>query len=144
MNNARLLPFLGLPLALALSLTSPQGILASETAKREPLYWVAPMDPNYRRPGPGKSPMGMDLVPVYQAPESSGAITVSAERQQAFGVRLAAVSEGPLESTLRGGIIVSLPEQARWDLTLREDSWILKRLVASAGERGSAARRSSS
>ncbi|MGB0318623.1 MAG: efflux RND transporter periplasmic adaptor subunit, partial [Pseudomonadales bacterium] len=135
MNNARLLPFLGLPLALALSLTSPPGVLASETAKREPLYWVAPMDPNYRRPGPGKSPMGMDLVPVYQAPESSGAITVSAERQQAFGVRLAAVSEGPLESTLRGGIIVSLPEQARWDLTLREDSWILKRLVASAGER---------
>ena len=37
MNNARLLPFLGLPLALALSLTSPPGVLASETAKREPL-----------------------------------------------------------------------------------------------------------
>ena len=30
-----------------------------------PLYWVAPMDPSYRREGPGKSPMGMDLVPVY-------------------------------------------------------------------------------
>ena len=35
--------------------------------KKEPeiLYWVAPMDPGYRRDGPGKSPMGMDLVPVY-------------------------------------------------------------------------------
>lgn len=30
-----------------------------------PLYWVAPMDANYRRDKPGKSPMGMDLVPVY-------------------------------------------------------------------------------
>jgi Cu(I)/Ag(I) efflux system membrane fusion protein len=30
-----------------------------------PLYWVAPMDPNYRRDQPGKSPMGMDLIPVY-------------------------------------------------------------------------------
>jgi Cu(I)/Ag(I) efflux system membrane fusion protein len=34
-------------------------------AEREILYWVAPMDPNYRRDEPGKSPMGMDLVPVY-------------------------------------------------------------------------------
>ena len=29
------------------------------------LYWVAPMDANYRRDKPGQSPMGMDLVPVY-------------------------------------------------------------------------------
>ncbi len=29
------------------------------------LYWVAPMDANYRRDEPGQSPMGMDLVPVY-------------------------------------------------------------------------------
>lgn len=29
-------------------------------------YWVAPMDENYRRDKPGQSPMGMDLVPVYE------------------------------------------------------------------------------
>lgn len=34
-------------------------------ASHEPLYWVAPMDPNYKRDKPGKSPMGMDLIPVY-------------------------------------------------------------------------------
>ena len=135
MSNARLLAILGLLLALADSLSGPQLAQASEAAKGEPLYWVAPMDPNYRRPGPGKSPMGMDLVPVFEAPESSGVVTVSAERQQAFGVRLAAVSEGPLESTLRGSVVVSLPDQARWDLVLREDSWILNRWVASAGQR---------
>ncbi len=28
-------------------------------------YWVAPMDPAYVSENPGKSPMGMDLVPVY-------------------------------------------------------------------------------
>lgn len=40
----------------------------STSAKKEKkvLYWVAPMDPNYRRDEPGKSPMGMDLVPVYE------------------------------------------------------------------------------
>ena len=39
--------------------------LASAEEEKEILYWVAPMDPDYRRDDPGKSPMGMDLVPVY-------------------------------------------------------------------------------
>ena len=38
--------------------------MARDDAAREVLYWVAPMDPNYRRDEPGRSPMGMDLVPV--------------------------------------------------------------------------------
>jgi Cu(I)/Ag(I) efflux system membrane fusion protein len=38
---------------------------SSEAEEKEILYWVAPMDPEYRRDEPGKSPMGMDLVPVY-------------------------------------------------------------------------------
>jgi len=37
----------------------------TEEKEKEILYWVAPMDPTYRRDKPGKSPMGMDLVPVY-------------------------------------------------------------------------------
>ena len=41
-------------------------VVKTEPAEREILYWVAPMDPNYRRDQPGKSPMGMDLVPVYK------------------------------------------------------------------------------
>jgi Cu(I)/Ag(I) efflux system membrane fusion protein len=44
------------------------GIKADSNKKteKEILYWVAPMDPTYRRDEPGKSPMGMDLVPVYK------------------------------------------------------------------------------
>ena len=33
--------------------------------EKKPIYWVAPMDANYKRDKPGKSPMGMDLVPVF-------------------------------------------------------------------------------
>ena len=40
-------------------MSSPAG-----EGERKVLYWKAPMDPNYRRDEPGKSPMGMDLVPV--------------------------------------------------------------------------------
>lgn len=32
------------------------------SGEKEILYWVAPMDANYRREEPGKSPMGMDLI----------------------------------------------------------------------------------
>jgi len=38
---------------------------SSKKTEKEILYWVAPMDSSYRRDEPGKSPMGMDLVPVY-------------------------------------------------------------------------------
>lgn len=34
--------------------------------ERKIKYWQAPMDPTYKRDKPGKSPMGMDLVPVYE------------------------------------------------------------------------------
>ena len=33
----------------------------SGSSGREILYWVAPMDANYRRDKPGKSPMGMEI-----------------------------------------------------------------------------------
>jgi len=47
-----------------------------EEEVRKVLYWRAPMDPTFISDKPGKSPMGMDLVPVYadeeqQAPSSA-------------------------------------------------------------------------
>ncbi|MFC1728923.1 efflux RND transporter periplasmic adaptor subunit [candidate division KSB1 bacterium] len=38
----------------------------NEESGRKIAYWVAPMDPAYTSDKPGKSPMGMDLVPVYE------------------------------------------------------------------------------
>jgi len=35
-------------------------------AERKVKYWRAPMDANYISDKPGKSPMGMDLIPVYE------------------------------------------------------------------------------
>ena len=41
------------------------GMIDPKTGKKIK-YWVAPMNPSYIRDKPGKSPMGMDLVPVYE------------------------------------------------------------------------------
>ncbi|MFT4924552.1 MAG: Cu(I)/Ag(I) efflux system membrane fusion protein [Phenylobacterium sp.] len=57
-------------------LTAGPDMAESDEANKEPeiLYWVAPMDANYRRDKPGQSPMGMDLVPVYAKKEQKEAV----------------------------------------------------------------------
>ncbi|WP_392339976.1 efflux RND transporter periplasmic adaptor subunit [Moritella marina] len=54
---------------------------APSTTNTEPeiLYWVAPMDANYRRDEPGQSPMGMDLVPVYAKKSQTVAQTTTVQ-----------------------------------------------------------------
>ena len=61
--------------------------------EKEVLYWVAPMDPNYQRDKPGKSPMGMDLIPVYADGDDMGGsvVTISPQVVQNLGVRTATV-----------------------------------------------------
>jgi len=56
---------LALGIAVGAWFTNQQTNNSEDTATPTILYWVAPMDANYRRDQPGKSPMGMDLVPVY-------------------------------------------------------------------------------
>lgn len=60
----------------------------SASSERQPLYWVAPMDSSFRRDAPGLSPMGMDLVPVYEAPDGeTNAVRIEATVQQNLGLR---------------------------------------------------------
>jgi len=54
-----------------------EGTAGGSSGEREIRYWVAPMDPNFRRDAPGKSPMGMDLVPVYADGEEAKSDTPS-------------------------------------------------------------------
>ncbi len=82
-------------------LVGPSPGPAEETAAAEPekeiLYWVAPMDPNFKRDKPGKSPMGMDLVPVYADEAADGdAVTISAAVENNLGVRTEKAKVRPL------------------------------------------------
>jgi Cu(I)/Ag(I) efflux system membrane fusion protein len=38
---------------------------AQTTTEKKPLYWVDTMEPDIHYKAPGKSRMGMDLIPVY-------------------------------------------------------------------------------
>jgi Cu(I)/Ag(I) efflux system membrane fusion protein len=115
------------------------GDLSGETAEsaREPLYWVAPMDPSYRRDGPGKSPMGMDLVPVYAddaREESAGTVSISPQVVNNLGVRSTEVREAPLGSEIRTVGYVRYDEDRLVHIHPRLEGWIERLFVTASGD----------
>jgi Cu(I)/Ag(I) efflux system membrane fusion protein len=103
---------------------------------REVLYWVAPMDPNYRRDRPGKSPMGMDLVPVYaDVSGDAGTVSIDPAVVQNLGVRTAEVTRGRLWRRVDTVGYVAFDERRISHIHLRTDGWIEKLYVKSDGER---------
>ncbi len=102
----------------------------------EILYWVAPMDANYRRDKPGKSPMGMELVPVYaSAGGSSGNVTIAAEVIQNLGIRTATVKRSPLWRAIDTVGYVEYDETRVSHIHLRTEGWIEQLVAHSEGER---------
>jgi len=101
------------------------------------LYWVAPMDPNYRRDKPGKSPMGMDLIPVYaEAQDSSDdGISIAPEVVQNLGVRTAVAERSRLWRGIDTVGYVDYDESLLSHIHLRTEGWIENLVVQSEGER---------
>jgi len=98
------------------------------------LYWVAPMDPAYRQNGPGKSPMGMDLVPVYD--EDGGAtVRISPTVENNMGVRTAKAERKRLWRRIDTVGYVDFDENKISHIHLRTKGWIEKLTVKSEGER---------
>ena len=108
----------------------------TQAAEDEILYWVAPMDPNYRRDKPGKSPMGMDLVPVYADAEGTPAdiISINPAVVQNLGVRTAKAERGKLWRRIDTVGYVAFDERKLSHVHLRTDGWIEKLYVKSDGE----------
>mgnify|MGYP005840958575 CR=1 FL=1 len=72
------------------------------SGEREILYWRAPMDPMEIYDEPGKSKMGMDLVPVYEDELVGGVeIKIDPVTQQNMGVRTAEAGMGVMTRTIR-------------------------------------------
>lgn len=109
------------------------------TAEREVLYWVAPMDPNYRREAPGKSPMGMDLVPVYAGEGSdSDSVSINPALENSLGVRTEAATVRPMWRRIEATGYVGYDETQISHIHLRTEGWIVRLLVSAEGERVSA------
>ena len=100
----------------------------------EPLYWVAPMDANYRRDKPGKSPMGMELVPVYAEKGQAGVIEISPQVINNLGVRIAKVARTSLQQDIRTVGYVQYDQDRLVHIHPRVEGWIEKLYLKASGD----------
>lgn len=113
---------------------------ADEKGAEKPLYWVAPMDANYRRKQPGKSPMGMDLVPVYASDlteknEEAGTVTINPAVENNLGVKTALVKQEKLSPRIETVGYVAFDDSLVWQTNVRIAGWVEKLKVNAIGER---------
>ncbi|MDA1313880.1 MAG: efflux RND transporter periplasmic adaptor subunit [Acidobacteria bacterium] len=104
-------------------------------AERKILHWRAPMNPNYVSDKPGKSPMRMDLVPVYEdeAP-TEGGIRVSRSFLQNFAVRTTEVQRGSLPMEIRTVGVLAHNEEKVVSVSTKFEGWIEKANFNNVGE----------
>jgi Cu(I)/Ag(I) efflux system membrane fusion protein len=112
---------------------------APPTTEKKPLYWVAPMDPNYRRDKPGKSPMGMDLIPFYEEAGSGsdvgpGTVRVSPDVVNNLGVRTAPAQRGSLRAEIQTVGYVKYDEDQLVHIHPRVSGWIEKLHIKASGD----------
>ena len=108
---------------------------SSEKKRGKIVYWRAPMNPTEIYDKPGKSAMGMDLVPVYENEiAGQGTVTINPVVQQNMGVRIGKVTKGPLVHTLRTYGNITPDETLTAQVNLKTSGWIEKIYVDFTGK----------
>jgi Cu(I)/Ag(I) efflux system membrane fusion protein len=111
---------------ITIAATADAPTSSTETA-RQVLYWYDPMVPAQHFNKPGKSPMGMEMVPKYAGGgETSDGVTIDPATLQNLGIRTALVERRVLSSAMR------VPGTITWNL--REASTISARVDAVISE----------
>ena len=116
---------------------APAGIDGKQAGEKKILYWVAPMDPNYRRDKPGKSPMGMDLIPVYEGDGNTTGgpeVKIAPEVVNNLGVRTEPVAKGDLSRTINTVGYLDYDETLITHIHPRTEGWIERLLVRAEGD----------
>ncbi len=111
----------------------------TDSNQETPLYWVAPMDANYRRDEPGLSPMGMELVPVYASdaagPDAGpGTIHISPQVENQMAVKTSEVAYGLLNTPQESQGTVTFSEDKTHHIHATSNGWIRDLRIHSVGE----------
>ncbi len=109
---------------------------SNSTEIKDIVYYRAPMDPTYISPKPGKSPMGMDLVPVYAGEEAFGAtVKINSSTVQNIGVRTAKVVKRDLEQNIRTIGRVDYDETKVGLVQTKFNGWVENTYVNTTGQK---------
>jgi multidrug efflux pump subunit AcrA (membrane-fusion protein) len=103
--------------------------------ERQIAHWAAPMDPTYIRDEPGKSPMGMDLIAVYEDElQDDSVVEIAPGVVQQMGVRTAPVERTTVYRHIRTIGEVEVGEDEESVVNLRFSGWVEKIRVDKTGD----------
>ncbi len=131
-------PICGMALTPVSTPVEGAGSAAASDEPRKIKYWVAPMDPTYIRDEPGKSPMGMDLVPVYEGEASTSGnpnvVAIDPVVVQSMGVRTQRLERQTVFRHVRTIGEVEVGEDRLSVVNLRFSGWAEKVHVDRTGD----------
>lgn len=106
----------------------------SKFSEKKPMYWVDTMEPTVHYPGPGKSRMNMELIPVY--PDEGGdqsSVRISPAVINNLGVRTVPVQQGTLARRIETVGYVEPNENKISHIHSYADGWVKKLYVNTVG-----------
>jgi RND family efflux transporter MFP subunit len=104
-----------------------------KTAERKIKHWRAPMTPGFISDRPGKSPMGMDLIPVFKD-EAEGGVSISPTMAQNIGVKTEIVKTMALSREIRTVGRLTYDERLVNHIHTKYGGWIDKLYVDFTGQ----------
>ena len=116
------------------STTSTATSAATQSGERKVKYYKSTMMLGEISQSPRKDSMGMDMVPVYEGEDDSGAISIDPVTTQNMGLRTGVVTKGPLRRNIRSVGVIDFNETALSEVTTKFKGWIEKLYVDSTGK----------
>ncbi|ABQ56166.1 MULTISPECIES: efflux RND transporter periplasmic adaptor subunit [Legionellaceae] len=114
------------------------GKASQEATNKKPLYWIDPMEPMIHYPGPGKSRMGMELVPVYpddnQEKGEKATVQISPSVVNNLGVRTVPVIQTTLARHIDTVGFVEPNENQISHIHTYADGWVKNLVVKAVGD----------
>lgn len=101
------------------------------------LYWQAPMDPTEIYDHPGKSKMGMDLIPVYEGQQkaTTGTVKIDPTTVQDMGVKTIKVRRINFTHSIRTVGNITYNEKGLYTISTKISGWIEKLYISYTGQR---------
>ncbi|PHS41570.1 MAG: efflux transporter periplasmic adaptor subunit [Robiginitomaculum sp.] len=111
---------------------------ATEPSEKKPLYWQAPMDPGFRSDNPGKSPMGMELIPVYADEgandDGRNLVRINPVVQNNIGVRTAIVGSSDQTPKINTVGTIQIDDDRTSVVDVRTQGWIENMPIKAVGD----------
>ncbi len=102
-------------------------------SKKRIKYWRAPMNPSFVSDRPGKGPMGMDLIPVYEGDSDKG-VSISPKMVQNIGVKTKVIKTMSLSREIRTVGRLTYDERLVHHIHTKYGGWIEKLFVDFTGQ----------